>query len=73
MAPQTVVWVAESQSRPIRVLLHALGSLLRPVMRMALAAQRWVERRGPYADPWTFIVAKYGPEILAIGDETSWQ
>jgi hypothetical protein len=47
--------------------------LLRPVMRVALASQRRVERGGPYADPWTFIVAKYGPEILAIGDETSWQ
>jgi nucleoside-diphosphate-sugar epimerase len=71
--PQTVAWVAESQSRPIRVLLHAVGPVLRPVMRIALAAQRRVERRGPYADPWTFIASKYGPEILATSDETPWQ
>ncbi len=70
--PQTVAWVAESQSRPIRVLLHVVGPALRPVMRIALAAQRRVERRGPYADPWTFIASKYGPEILATSDETPW-
>jgi nucleoside-diphosphate-sugar epimerase len=71
--PQTVAWVAESQSRPLRVLLHALAPVLRPVMRMALAAQRRVERRGPYADPWTFIAAKYGPEVLAARNERQWQ
>jgi nucleoside-diphosphate-sugar epimerase len=70
--PQTVAWVAESQSRPVRELLHALGPALRPVMRMALATQRRVERRGPYADPWTFIASKYGPEVLATSDETPW-
>jgi nucleoside-diphosphate-sugar epimerase len=71
--PQTVAWVAESQSRPIRVLLHAVGPVLRPVMRIALAAQRRVERRGPYADPWTLIASKYGPEIRATSDETPWK
>jgi nucleoside-diphosphate-sugar epimerase len=71
--PQTVAWVAESQTRPIRVLLRAVGPVLRPVMRTALAAQRRVERRGRYADPWTFIATKYGPEVLATSDETSWQ
>jgi hypothetical protein len=43
------------------------------VSNPGLAAQRRVERRGPYTDPWTFIAAKYGPEILATGDETPWQ
>jgi nucleoside-diphosphate-sugar epimerase len=71
--PQTVAWVAESQSRPIRVLLHAVGPVLRPVMRVALAVQRRVERRGPYADPWALIASKYGPEILATSDETPWK
>jgi nucleoside-diphosphate-sugar epimerase len=71
--PQTVAWVAESQSRPIRALLQAVGPVLRPVMRTALAAQRRIERRGRYADPWTFIAAKYGPEVLATSDETPWQ
>jgi nucleoside-diphosphate-sugar epimerase len=71
--PQKVAWVAESQSRPVRVLLHAVGPVLRPVMRVALAAQRRVERRGPYADPWTLIASKYGPEILATSDEKPWK
>ncbi|WAJ44411.1 NAD(P)-dependent oxidoreductase [Mycobacterium sp. Aquia_216] len=68
--PQTVAWVAESQSRPVRVLLRALGPALRPALRIALAAQRRIERRGPYADPWTLIAAKYGPEVLATTHET---
>jgi hypothetical protein len=34
-------------------------------MRLALALQRRRERRGPYADPWTLIEKKYGPDVLA--------
>jgi len=63
-------WAAESQARPTRVLLHTAGPVLRPVMRTALALQRRVERRGRYADPWTLIANKYGPEVLARKDET---
>jgi nucleoside-diphosphate-sugar epimerase len=61
---QTVAWIAESQARR-RSLLRALGPVLRPAMRLALAVQRRCERRGKYADPWTLIARKYGPDVLA--------
>ncbi|MCV7176904.1 NAD-dependent epimerase/dehydratase family protein [Mycolicibacterium sphagni] len=63
--PETVAWVAGSQSGALRTALGLAGPLIRPVMRLALAAQRRQEGRGRYADPWTFIAGKYGPEILA--------
>jgi hypothetical protein len=37
-------------------------------MRLALALQRRREGRGPYADPWTLIEKKYGPDVLAPTD-----
>jgi hypothetical protein len=37
-------------------------------MRLALALQRRREGRGPYADPWTLIGKKYGPDVLAPTD-----
>src|SRR5260370_30463584 len=64
---QTVAWVAESQRR-LRILLRALGPILRPVMRMVLKLQRRAEGRGPYADPWTLIAEKYGAAVLADAD-----
>jgi nucleoside-diphosphate-sugar epimerase len=67
---QTVAWVAESQGQLLRVLLRILGPVLRPVMRTALAAQRRADRRGRYADPWTLIASKYGPQVLAGSNET---
>ncbi|APE13987.1 oxidoreductase [Mycobacterium sp. WY10] len=62
---ETVAWVAGSQSGVLKTALGVAGPLIRPVMRLALAAQRRQEGRGRYADPWNFIVSKYGPEILA--------
>jgi nucleoside-diphosphate-sugar epimerase len=64
---ETVAWVAESQAR-VRPLLHVLGPVLRPAIRLALAVQRRREGRGPYADPWTLIGKKYGPDVLAPTD-----
>lgn len=61
---ETVEWVGESMGRT-RILLRALGPVLRPLMRALLAVQRRVEHRGRYADPWTFISGKYGPDMLA--------
>ncbi|MGI5218790.1 NAD-dependent epimerase/dehydratase family protein [Nocardia sp. CA-290969] len=65
--PDTVAWVAAAQPRFRRAALRLAGPLLRPVLRTALAVQRRVERRGPYADPWTLIAARYGPSVLAGG------
>ena len=62
--PETVAWVAEAQGRR-RIPLRLLGPVIRPLLRFILAVQRKVERRGRYADPWTLIGNKYGPEVLA--------
>lgn len=62
--PETVDWVAASVGR-LRPLLRILGPVIRPVLRTVLAAQRKVERRGPYADPWALIQKQYGPGALA--------
>jgi nucleoside-diphosphate-sugar epimerase len=64
---ETIAWVAESQAR-LRPVLRVLGPVLRPAMRLALALQRRREGRGPYADPWTLIGKKYGPDVLAPTD-----
>jgi nucleoside-diphosphate-sugar epimerase len=64
---QTVAWVAQSQQN-LRIVLRALGPILRPVMRTALKLQRRAEGRGPYADPWTLIAKKYGTAALAGTD-----
>ena len=61
---QSVALVAESQAR-LRMVLRLLGPLLRPALRTALKLQRRAEGRGPYADPWTLIVKKYGTAALA--------
>jgi nucleoside-diphosphate-sugar epimerase len=65
--PQTMAWIAESQGRRVAA-LRLLGPVLRPLLRRILAVQRRVEKRGPYADPWTLIAAKYGTEVLAGTD-----
>ena len=65
--PETVAWVAESQGKR-RILLRLLGPVIRPLLRFILAVQRRVERRGRYADPWTLIGNKYGPDVLAPTD-----
>lgn len=59
--PDTVAWVVGAGGRLPRV----LGSALRPAVLLFLRAQRRLERRGRYADPWTFLSRRYGPEILA--------
>ncbi|MEV0355022.1 NAD(P)-dependent oxidoreductase [Nocardia sp. NPDC050697] len=59
--PDTVAWVAGANGQLPRV----VGPALRPVILFFLAAQRRLERRGRYADPWTFLTRRYGPEILA--------
>ncbi|WP_280258226.1 NAD-dependent epimerase/dehydratase family protein [Nocardia wallacei] len=64
---QTVDWIAESRPRATRMALRAVGPALRPILRTLLALQRRSERRGPYADPWKLIAAKYGPGALASG------
>lgn len=61
---ETVEWVGESMGRS-RIILCVLGPVLRPMMRGMLALQRRAEHRGRYADPWTFISGKYGPDMLA--------
>jgi nucleoside-diphosphate-sugar epimerase len=63
----TVAWMTASQAR-LRPVLRVLGPILRPAMRTALALQRRREGRGPYADPWTLIGKKYGPDVLAPTD-----
>ena len=62
--PDTVAWVAGAMGRQ-RLLLKALGPVLRPIMRALLALQRRFEHRGPYADPWTLMASKYGPDMFA--------
>lgn len=64
---QTLAWIAESQGRQ-RIVLRALGPVLRPLLRTALKLQRRAERRGPYADPWALIEKKYGSAALAAAD-----
>ncbi|MEU1981757.1 NAD(P)-dependent oxidoreductase [Nocardia sp. NPDC019395] len=65
---ETVTWIAEAQPRLLRAALRATGPLLRPAIRTALALQRRIEHRGPYAEPWTLIVSRYGPQVLARGN-----
>jgi hypothetical protein len=64
---QTTAWIAESQGR-MRIILCALGPILRPVLRALLKLQRRAEGRGPYADPWALIEKKYGPAALAASE-----
>ncbi|MBB3602944.1 nucleoside-diphosphate-sugar epimerase [Mycolicibacterium sp. BK556] len=63
--PETVAWVAGAQNGALKTVLGLAGPVIRPVMRLVLAAQRRQEGRGRYADPWTFIEGKYGPDVLA--------
>ncbi|GFG74050.1 NAD-dependent epimerase/dehydratase family protein [Mycobacterium botniense] len=62
--PATVAWIAESHAR-LRPVLRATGPLIRPALRLVLAVQRRIERRGRFADPWALIEKKYGPGVLA--------
>jgi len=64
---QTMAWIFGSQGQ-LRLVLRALGPILRPLLRTVLKLQRRVEGRGPYADPWTLIAKKYGQEALAQAD-----
>ena len=61
---QTRAWMSESMGNR-RIVFRAVGPILRPILRVALTAQRRIERRGPYADPWTLIENKYGAGALA--------
>ncbi len=61
---QSRAWIAESIGTR-RILLSALGPILRPTLRCGLQMQRRIEGRGPYADPWGLIEKKYGPGALA--------
>jgi hypothetical protein len=69
--PETVAWVGEAQGRRLRILLRALGPVLRPAMRLTLALQRRRAGRGRYVDPWTMIEKAYGPDVLASIDGLS--
>jgi hypothetical protein len=64
---QTLAWVGESQGRR-RIVLRALGPILRPILRAVLIVQQRLEGRGPYADPWALIEKKYGAAALASVD-----
>lgn len=64
---QTLDWIAGTQGRR-RIVLRLLSPVLRPVLRAALAVQRRLEGRGPYADPWGLIEKKYGAAALAGAD-----
>jgi hypothetical protein len=64
---ETIDWAVASLGHR-RHLLKAVGPLIRPAMRALLAVQRRLEHRGPYADPWTFMARKYGPDMLASTD-----
>jgi nucleoside-diphosphate-sugar epimerase len=64
---QTLAWIAESQGRA-RIVLRALGPILRPILRTVLIVQRRLEGRGPYADPWALIEKQYGAAALASVD-----
>jgi nucleoside-diphosphate-sugar epimerase len=64
---QTLTWIRESQGRTVAV-AQVLGPLIRPLVRLLLAVQRKREHRGRYADPWTLIEKKFGPEVLASAD-----
>ena len=66
---ETVTWIAEARPRILRTTLRVTGPLLRPALRTLLALQRRLEHRGPYADPWTLIAARYGTQALARGTE----
>jgi nucleoside-diphosphate-sugar epimerase len=60
----TVTYIAASIGRR-RILLRAFGPVIRPAMRVLFGFQSRREGRGPYADPWTMIREKYGPDALA--------
>ena len=61
---QTRAWMSESMGNQ-RIVFRAVGPILRPILRLTLTAQRRIERRGPYADPWTLIEKRYGKGALA--------
>jgi nucleoside-diphosphate-sugar epimerase len=61
---ETVSSVAESQGR-LRSVLRVLGPVIRPLLRLVLRIQRRIEKRGRYADPWTLIGQKFGPDAVA--------
>ncbi|QLL06771.1 NAD-dependent epimerase/dehydratase family protein [Mycobacterium vicinigordonae] len=68
--PDSLAWISDSMRRQ-RILLRAAGPVVRPALRAFLAVQRRLEHRGCYADPWTFLSAKYGSQMLAqIPDAT---
>lgn len=62
--PDTVAWIAAAQPRFRRGALRLTGPVLRPVIRTLLALQRRIEHRGPHADPWALIAARYGRRAL---------
>lgn len=60
---QTIAWMADAQGQR-RMLLQVLGPVIRPLIRLALSAQRRLDGLGQHADPWTLIGKKYGPDVL---------
>jgi hypothetical protein len=63
----TAAWAAKDQKR-LRPVLRVLGPLLRPTLRLVFAMQRRIDKRGRYADPWSLIGRKYGPDVIAPTD-----
>lgn len=61
---ETLAWLADSLGRR-RAAVRAVGPVARPVLRTLASLQRRWERRGPYADPWALIRAKFGSGALA--------
>lgn len=64
---ETVQWVADAMGAR-RAVISVLGPVARPLLRLVFAVQRRVEKRGPFADPWSLIAGKYGPDVLAPTD-----
>jgi nucleoside-diphosphate-sugar epimerase len=60
---QTLDWLADAQGSS-RHVLRILGPLVRPTLRAFLSIQRRLEKRGPYADPWSLVGRKYGDHVL---------
>jgi nucleoside-diphosphate-sugar epimerase len=65
--PETVSSVSDAVGSS-RMVIGLLGPVARPALRLVLAVQRQLEKRGRFADPWTLIEGKYGRDVIAPTD-----
>ena len=61
---QTVEWIAESLGRK-RQAARLIGPIARPALRAHAARQHRRDGVRQFADPWTVVRRRYGPEALA--------